>query len=157
MEEKLKTLFDYQCFESSPRLAKLIRQAESRSMRELSDDEAEMAAGGAAQPQAPNPVDTVGAVMPLDVKLDPFQAGKDAYMPTSVEAIFARELYPADNMGDINADGIPDLYVKFYKLDGEGTQPTTTDLKPITRYYNGNTDGDYLPSTLTGAYASLPA
>ena len=42
MENKLKTLFDYQRFDPSPRLEKLIRNTESRGRRELSDDEAEM-------------------------------------------------------------------------------------------------------------------
>ena len=51
MEKKLKTLFDYQRFEPSPRLEKLIRNTESRGRRELSDDEAEMvAAAGSPTP-----------------------------------------------------------------------------------------------------------
>ena len=33
-----------------------------------------------------------------------------SYPDTSVVAIFSRELYKADNMGDINGDGIPDKY-----------------------------------------------
>ena len=57
MEEKLKTLFDYQRFEPSPRLERLIRNTELRSKRELSDDEAEMvaAAGTPTTPWESNP------------------------------------------------------------------------------------------------------
>lgn len=60
MEEKLKTLFDYQRFEPSPRLEKLIRNAESRVKRELSDDEAELvaAAGTPTPPWEGNPFDS---------------------------------------------------------------------------------------------------
>lgn len=42
MEERLKTLFDYQRFEPLPRLERLIRNTESRVKRELTDDEAEL-------------------------------------------------------------------------------------------------------------------
>lgn len=42
MENKLELLFDYQRFEASPRLAKLIAQTEARSSRrQLSDEELE--------------------------------------------------------------------------------------------------------------------
>ena len=39
MEDKLKKLFDYQCFERNEKLEKLIGEAESRFARELSDEE----------------------------------------------------------------------------------------------------------------------
>ena len=39
MEKKLNQMFDYQRFDPSPRLAEMIRKAESRSKRALSDDE----------------------------------------------------------------------------------------------------------------------
>ena len=51
MENKLKTLFDYQRFDPSPRLEKLIHATESPTRRELSDDEAEMvSAAGSLTP-----------------------------------------------------------------------------------------------------------
>ena len=39
MEKKLKLLFDYQSFENSPRLARLISEAQSGGKRALSDDD----------------------------------------------------------------------------------------------------------------------
>lgn len=42
MENKLKSLFEYQKFENNSRLAKLIRETESRYGTELSEDELSM-------------------------------------------------------------------------------------------------------------------
>ena len=39
MKKKLEQLFDFQRFEASPRLAKLIEQTENRDYSELSDSE----------------------------------------------------------------------------------------------------------------------
>lgn len=39
MEKKLKLLFDYQSFENSPRLGRLIAEARSAGKRALSDDD----------------------------------------------------------------------------------------------------------------------
>ena len=39
MENRLKSMFEYQRFEQNPRLAKLIRETESRYGAELSDDD----------------------------------------------------------------------------------------------------------------------
>ena len=44
MEKKLKKMFDYQRFEPSARLAKLINETESRYAREISDDDLYMVA-----------------------------------------------------------------------------------------------------------------
>ena len=51
MENKLKTLFDYQRFDPSPRLEKLIHATESPTRRELSDDEAEMVSAAGDLPK----------------------------------------------------------------------------------------------------------
>ena len=51
MEKKLKLLFDYQRYENSPRLAKLISQTEERtSRRQLSDDELNYVMAGVSLP-----------------------------------------------------------------------------------------------------------
>lgn len=39
MEKRLKQLFDYQSFENSPRLARLIAEAQSGGKRALCDDD----------------------------------------------------------------------------------------------------------------------
>ena len=50
MEQKIKTLFDYQRFENNPRLGKLIAETESRYAVELSDEELFMVAA-AGEPE----------------------------------------------------------------------------------------------------------
>ena len=42
-------------------------------------------------------------------KLTPFEANKVGYETRIVEAVFSREMKKQDNLGDINADGVPDL------------------------------------------------
>ena len=82
------------------------------------------------------------------------------------EAVFSREYLKADNCGDINLDGVPDVAVMYYgmgiygpsgeilKTDGEG------DLTKLDSYNKDlDKDGaeapDYLPSTATSVYGSL--
>ena len=94
------------------------------------------------------------------------QTGDDAnpvYPDRYIEAIFSKELYVTDNMGDINADGIPDYYAtRLWDADssedgyggkayihggsqnaGEGEGGAADDLKDVSGY---NTDGDHLPA-----------
>ena len=99
--------------------------------------------GTDARPLAPNPVTSVGTKMVKDALLDPYESGKVSYLPTTLEAIFSREWLPSDNLGDINADGVPDLLVRKLQLDGDGTQATTTDLVDRSEQ---NDDGDYIPN-----------
>ena len=44
------------------------------------------------------------------VTLPDYEEEAESYDPTELEAIFSKERYPADNVGDINEDGIPDVY-----------------------------------------------
>ena len=80
------------------------------------------------------------------------------YEETILEAVFSREYLATDNMGDINQDGIPDIYVDKY---GFGVVDTVSgklvgdDLKAITSENNGNLDQDYLPSTDVSVYGAL--
>jgi uncharacterized protein (DUF2141 family) len=75
-----------------------------------------------------------------------------SYNDILVEAIFSKELYLADNMGDINADGIPDYYAVAYpEAVGTGSESggsssstdTPSDLLNAAAY---NGDGDFLPA-----------
>ena len=76
------------------------------------------------------------------------------YGDVEVEAVFSRELYPLDNLGDINADGIPDKIVELYGLGAtkageipEDDIPSLADL---------NDDEDFLPVSSTAAsYSTL--
>lgn len=94
---------------------------------------------------------------------------KDAksYPDRDVTAIFALEYAPADNVGDINQDAVPDVFATkkwdggyLYGLagsansagntaSGEGVAP---DLKDVSTY---NGDGDYLPSMTSQGYALI--
>lgn len=97
------------------------------------------------------------------------------YPDTMALAVFSRELYTADNMGDINGDGIPDIYaVKTWSTDsgeikrlceivsggsvgesggdsGEGT--SDADLANIAAY---NGDGDFFPMAARSANPLKP-
>ena len=86
----------------------------------------------------------------VSVQLPDYQEGAIAYEDRVIEAVFSREWRPADNCGDINQDGIPDVYVftrdyenmaNWYNPDGE--DGTRTDLTSLA---NLNLDGDYFPS-----------
>ena len=69
-----------------------------------------------------------------------------------IEAVFSREMFPKDNLGDINADYIPDQIVALYGINAEeaGSIPAD-DLNSLTDF---NDDEDYLPN-LGGSYSSL--
>ncbi len=104
------------------------------------------------------------------VTLPEFDAESPSYDPVVIDAIFSKELYPADNVGDINLDGIPDVYAverlfgggKLYQFatgatedgGGEGETATASDLKPLLTAFNG--DGDYLPAGSVTS-GSIPA
>lgn len=77
-----------------------------------------------------------------------------SYVDTVIEAIFSREWRVADNLGDINQDGVPDVYATkkydggvLYQLvgsdggDGSGAV-SVNDLKGLWAY---NGDGDAVP------------
>jgi len=76
----------------------------------------------------------------------------------SVRAIFSKEFLTSDNMGDINADGIPD-YVAFKIETAGGTTTTGSDTTTagLTNYRNYNDDEDYIPVGLRdGLYDYRP-
>lgn len=86
------------------------------------------------------------------VTLPTEQTEDGSYIDTVVEAIFAKEWLPADNLGDINQDGVPDAFaIKTWK-GGKllnlvyGAEDTEVDLNDLAQ---SNPDEDYLP----GVYA----
>ena len=103
------------------------------------------------------------------VTLPEYEEDAESYFPTELEAIFSKELYPSDNVGDINQDGIPDVYAVKRTYDGGplyqfatgaaaggegGETASASDIKPTLTAFNG--DGDYLPpATITGG--GIPA
>ncbi|NLG01710.1 MAG: LamG domain-containing protein [Lentisphaerae bacterium] len=82
------------------------------------------------------------------VALEQNVAGPDgqsqATTPPTVNAVFSRELFQADNCGDINGDGIPDrIASSTIWLSGQTLNAILgSDLVPAGRY---NGDNDFLP------------
>ena len=115
----------------------------------------------------------------LPTKLEGEDKSNPMYLDSFIEAYFAKELYPADNMGDMNADGIPDYFATLYwsmptgesktipealtgqaiagseggKEDGEGESATASDLANIATY---NDDLDFIPASWTSANPLKP-
>ena len=115
----------------------------------------------------------------LPTKLEGEDKSNPMYLDSFIEAYFAKELYAADNMGDMNADGIPDYFATLYwsmptgesktipealtgqaiagseggKEDGEGESATASDLANIATY---NDDLDFIPVSWTSANPLKP-
>lgn len=80
---------------------------------------------------------------PVSLPTDEDEEG--GYALTQLEAVFSVEKYASDNMGDINQDGIPDLYAKKYGFgvyDPNTGVVTGDDLLSLSAF---NDDEDYLP------------
>ena len=89
-----------------------------------------------------------------DVKLPEkaSQSDKVQYPITYLEAVFAKEFLWSDNLGDINHDGVPDIYTSQFDLgvfDEKGE--IGDDLADLRDY---NEDGDMLPALETAALAA---
>ena len=78
-----------------------------------------------------------------------------AYPSTEVEAVFSREFYVSDNLGDINADEIPDAYVKLYAGFGVFGDDGSFAGNDFAKLHNYNEDGDYLPASEAVEYAKF--
>lgn len=96
---------------------------------------------GAILPERP------GAVTSGRVTLPTEYTGDGSYLDTHVEAIFAREWRPSDNLGDINQDGVPDVFVHRTWGGGKllelmGLSSLENDLTDIAA---SNPDGDMMP------------
>ncbi|MCQ2367704.1 MAG: hypothetical protein MJ109_01650 [Kiritimatiellae bacterium] len=82
------------------------------------------------------------------IKLPSEKDNDGNYAPTTVQAIFSKELYASDNCGDINCDGVPDWFVKNYSDLGvydSNKQLVGDDMLNLAEASNGNPDDDYLP------------
>jgi len=128
-----------------------------------------------------SPKSKVGTVQyPLSLPTE--LAGDDTnpmYPDRFIEAFFSKELYPSDNMGDMNADGVPDYFATLpWSMptgesmtvpeamtgqaisgsnggeDGEGESATASDLANISTY---NGDLDFLPVAWSSSNPLNPA
>ncbi len=77
---------------------------------------------------------------------------EQGYAQTYAEAVFAKEYKESDNMGDINADGVPDYFAILDYANGRLATPDGqgAELAAVNAL---NNDEDYLPGNaqLTGA------
>ena len=77
------------------------------------------------------------------------QTEDGSYVDTIAEAIFSKEWYPEDNLGDINQDGIPDTFAVTVWGSGASLIQATTGLDDLLGDLNdiaaGNPDEDYIP------------
>ena len=100
------------------------------------------------------------------VGLPEYDSEAVVYEERHVTAIFSKEKYPKDNVGDINQDDIPDVYAAFVVWDGGSSDAGgggggrlfevagyDNDLKSL-RNFNG--DNDYLPSKTSAGGTLIP-
>lgn len=91
------------------------------------------------------------AEIPMPTQEAGGEKGGEGYPKVSVEAIFSKEYLASDNMGDINQDGIPDLYVSspYYDFNVDYTQfrGEGSDMAMLDKL---NDDEDFLPVGIGG-------
>ena len=114
--------------------------------------------GGTISPEVPGKVGTGRVNLPNE------QTKDGNYLDTEVEAIFAREWRVSDNLGDINADGIPDVFAmktwgggNLIKLVTGADEVIENDLVNLSA---SNPDEDFLPAVYGGkgnSYAPIGA
>ena len=81
-----------------------------------------------------------------------------SFLDTMLEAVFSREYLASDNMGDINQDGIPDIFVDKY---GMGVVDTATglmtgdDLASLRGFNDDLAASDFLPAHATSSFGGL--
>ncbi|MBO5775004.1 MAG: hypothetical protein J6R63_03175, partial [Kiritimatiellae bacterium] len=97
--------------------------------------------------QTPAPTTKSETAQPFNPLLDNEKEETSGYSSIEVEAIFSRELYASDNLGDINADDIPDVFVKLFPGFGIYGDDGSIQGNDLTKLGNFNGDGDYLPAT----------
>ena len=100
---------------------------------------------------APDPKKSPSALADQFFDLDNEGGNKSSYKATEVGVLFSKEKYPADNGGDMNWDGIPDIYmmkvwrgagVSLLELVYGDAVGNVADLKDLAKT---NPDEDYLP------------
>jgi len=92
-----------------------------------------------------------GAIVSL-----PSQVLEDgSYDDVTLEAVFSREFRVADNMGDINQDGIPDRYVVKYGLGVYDKETSTVTANDLVNVADFNEDGDLLPGTPSATLSAV--
>ena len=96
--------------------------------------------------------DTTGTVALPDSKTE----DEKGYLETYVEAIFSTEYKKADNMGDIDHDGIPDMLALKKNAGGEALAVADGLGGELGARNAVNDDGDYLPGAQLGGSTFIP-
>ena len=93
------------------------------------------------------------------IPLQDYSKDKIAYDMQYWEAVFSREWLPSDNCGDINQDGIPDIYLtytgwkaQFSAAFDQAGALVGNDLEKLSDF---NVDEDYLPTLEVSSYGAL--
>lgn len=110
---------------------------------------------GSAATYEAGPIDpkmSTDEVFATVVQLDKWEEKKESYLTRQVEAIFSREYMPNDMVGDINADGIPDIVVMDTTIGGSELGGVPEDDYADLSKENG--DEDFLPLTSRNVFAS---
>lgn len=112
--------------------------------------------GNTIAPERPGVIGQGTVTLPTE------QTQDGSYIDTFVEAVFAKEWLPADNLGDINQDGVPDAFAiktwkggKLIPLVAGVENDTDADLVDLAQ---SNPDEDYLPGVfgdVANSYAPI--
>ena len=88
------------------------------------------------------------------ITLDEYQNEKESYAVRMMEAVFSREYRLVDNLGDINADGVPDVLAVKYGFDAYDSEGAIVgdDVASLKDY---NSDEDFLPAASQISQAAL--
>ena len=83
-----------------------------------------------------------------EIPLQPYDKEKTTYDNQFWEAVFSREWRKTDNIGDINADGVPDVFVSLYDFGViNRTTSTVLDGDDLAALNDYNDDGDFYGAT----------
>ena len=88
---------------------------------------------------------------------DDFDETSNAYADRYLEAIFAREWRVSDNMGDINADGVPDVFALSRNYAGGTLQEIDEAGGELRNISAANADDDFLPGGTVGLVTGAPS
>ena len=105
--------------------------------------------------QPPAPATSPSAAQSFYPSLDNEKEEGTGYSQIEVQAIFSRELYASDNLGDINADGIPDVIVKNHPGFGIYADDGSLQGNDMVKLTSFNDDGDYLPAGENAVYTKF--